>query len=293
MERMLINAAIMLLPLFFSLAVLHYLSFKQRNYLNPLSKSIRRPAGTQLARQLGGEQLSIGFSLAFVFCGFFFIPFNSFQSTTSETIIFAVTGVLFAIGGLCDLARRFKRIQVLRLGYECELAVGQELDQLMLKGFRVFHDIPAEGFNIDHLVVSPAGVFVVETKGRSKRKSSRKNPKTEFKVVYKNGVLKFPGWQEVLPIKQAQSQAKWVRNWLTKATGFEVLSLPVIVLPGWYVQQASKPDIPVLALGFVERFFTKFNPGTRPLSEQKIQQISYQVEQRVRDLAPGEIVRPL
>jgi hypothetical protein len=40
----------------------------------------------------------------------------------------------------------------LRAGYDAELAVGQELDKLMREGAWVFHDVPGENFNIDHVV---------------------------------------------------------------------------------------------------------------------------------------------
>jgi len=34
----------------------------------------------------------------------------------------------------------------------------------MLDGYHVYHDFPAERFNIDHVVVGPAGAFAIETK---------------------------------------------------------------------------------------------------------------------------------
>ena len=61
-----------------------------------------------------------------------------------------------------------KRNRALRLGEEGEKAVGQSLEDLRSRGCRVFHDIVADGFNIDHVVVSPRGIFVIETKTYSK-----------------------------------------------------------------------------------------------------------------------------
>jgi hypothetical protein len=71
------------------------------------------------------------------------------------------------------LSQRLGRRNSLRLGYDAELAVGQELNQLMLHGCRVFHDFPGENFNIDHVVVGPGGTFAVETKGRAKPDKGR------------------------------------------------------------------------------------------------------------------------
>ena len=40
----------------------------------------------------------------------------------------------------------------------------------MRRGAYVFHDVPADNFNIDHVVVSGQGIFAVETKGFTKPK---------------------------------------------------------------------------------------------------------------------------
>jgi len=55
-------------------------------------------------------------------------------------------------------------------GYDAELSVGQELNQLMRQGAVVFHDLPADGFNIDHVLISALGVFAIETKEYTKPK---------------------------------------------------------------------------------------------------------------------------
>ena len=49
-----------------------------------------------------------------------------------------------------------------------ERAVGQTLEALRRKGYRVFHDLIGEGFNLDHVIISEHGVFSVETKTYSK-----------------------------------------------------------------------------------------------------------------------------
>jgi hypothetical protein len=36
-------------------------------------------------------------------------------------------------------------------------------------GARIFHDIPGDGFSLDHVVISTHGLFVIETKTWSKR----------------------------------------------------------------------------------------------------------------------------
>ncbi|GJM24502.1 MAG: hypothetical protein DHS20C16_09170 [Phycisphaerae bacterium] len=42
------------------------------------------------------------------------------------------------------------------------------MEQTREKGYRVYHDIQCDGFNIDHVLIGPGGVFVIETKTASK-----------------------------------------------------------------------------------------------------------------------------
>ena len=104
----------------------------------------------------------------------------------------------------------------LKLGRDAELAVASELIELQSHGYQVFHDIQADGFNVDHLVVGPNGIFAIETKGRHKRIKDD----TNYKVKFENNHLAFPSWFESKPLEQAQTQANWVNKWLYESTCF-------------------------------------------------------------------------
>ena len=41
------------------------------------------------------------------------------------------------------------------------------LEELRSEGYKPVHDIVGNGFNIDHVIVGPGGVFAIETKYRS------------------------------------------------------------------------------------------------------------------------------
>jgi hypothetical protein len=160
----------------------------------------------------------------------------------------------------------------------------------MRNGYQVFHDLPAEGFNIDHVVVGPAGVFAVETKGRSKTFSDDGKNKKQFRVEYRGGVLHFPNGPDKEAAPQAARQAKWLSKWLNSATGQPVRAWPVVVLPGWFVDKKDSPEVPVIASGYIQGFFS--GQRDHALSQQRIAQIAHQLDQKVRDLEPGEVVRP-
>lgn len=175
-----------------------------------------------------------------------------------------------------------KWVHKLNLGYEGEVAIAQELNQLMLGGGRVFHDFPAEGFNIDHVVVLPGGVYAVETKGRMKPRRDR--GKDDAKVVFDGKRLQFPGWVETEPLEQTMRQAKWLSQWLSSAVGNQVTVKPVLALPGWYVDLQARSDVVIINGRNAIAIFGRL-PHSQ-LETEMIERIAHQLEQRCRNVEP-------
>jgi hypothetical protein len=166
-----------------------------------------------------------------------------------------------------------------RLGLDGEIATAQELNQLMLSRFFVYHDFPADNFNIDHVVIGPTGVYAVETKTRSK---SIKKERNAHKVSFDGKYLIFPDYKNQDFIIQAKNQAKWLSDFLNKSVGKPIKVTPVLALPGWMVDRHTQ-DTSLYVINPKE--CAKIIPG-RPiiLDEQTIQQVKYQVEERCRTL---------
>jgi hypothetical protein len=196
--------------------------------------------------------------------------------------VYVVAVVGFIAWMIRKLIMAGDRLDRLRTGFDAELAVGQELDQLMRTGAAVFHDFPAEGFNIDHIVISTQGVYAVETKGYPK--PTRLSGKAAATVVFDGHTLKFPTWSTEEPLLQAERQAKWLSKWMTSALGQMVLVTPVLALPGWFVQLTGRSAVRVYsgrALG------TLLSARSRqPLTEQDVQRVAHQVEKRCRTVPP-------
>lgn len=268
------------------------------NYKNPLTKSLRRPPGAELGRKLGSAQLEAGFNVVEVVAPWLIpmVVYLSVRQSENEvlkvSLVVGSIAVAFALwlSAFRKFRARYEEIRNLRLGYECELAVGQELDLLMLDGSRVFHDLPADGFNIDHVVVSQAGVFAVETKGRSKRFPEEDSKSDNFKVAYRAGKLEFPYFTDNSTIPQSVRQAKWLSNWLSSATGLSINAAPLVVLPGWFVEIKDRPTVPVIASGYIDGYFKR--KTEKVLDAEQITRIVHQLDAKVRDLKPGELVRP-
>jgi len=129
--------------------------------------------------------------------------------------------------------RVMPRLRSLRQGIEGEKAVGQFLDRLREQGYQVFHDLVGEGFNVDHVLIGPGGVFTIETKTWSKP------ARGEAKIRYDGEALTAVGQMpDRNPIVQAKAQARWLAELLRESTGRRLGVQPVVLFPGWFVEAA-------------------------------------------------------
>jgi Nuclease-related domain len=96
-------------------------------------------------------------------------------------------------------------------------------------GNRTFHDLIRDGFNIDHVVVGPAGVFAVETKFRS----------GHGEIEFRNGEGLFVGGfpEEKDSLKQARASAAEVNRIIKDNCNFDEWVWPLVVFVGdWRVR---------------------------------------------------------
>jgi len=168
------------------------------------------------------------------------------------------------------------------LGYDGEVAVGQELNQLLRDGYFVYHDFPADRFNIDHIAVGRKGIFAIETKARSKPASNQRQ--TAATVEYNGRMLQFPKHTDTQIVEQAKRRAKWLSTLISSAIGEDVAARAIVALPGWFVKRTSPDGIPVVN----PRQFTSLfeHIGPRELSDKMIRRIVFQIEQKCRNVDP-------
>lgn len=132
------------------------------------------------------------------------------------------------------LARVRARIKRLKLGRDGEVYVGQYLERLRAGGADVFHDVPGEGFNIDHVVLSVHGFYAIETKTRSK--PARGNARITLTDA---GILVNGHRPERDPLVQVQAGARWLARLLEDSTGEPFGVRGVVLYPGWFVEPMS------------------------------------------------------
>lgn len=256
---------------------------------SPLTQGLLRPAGHTLRNQFDDAFSNVmGLLMLVLFLpalagamygGVYLVPGRPFSWVTAAVYLaFAVVAIAFATYRMKKLHTKAMN---LRMGWDAEVATGQELDQLMRRGAVVFHDFPAGEFNIDHVMICSAGIYAVETKSRMKPERGNKD---SWKVTYDGKVLLFPDWTDTQTVEQARRQAKWLASDLSKAVGEPLQVVPVVALPGWFVTTTRPSDVRVLSPKSLH--FLLDNRGVS-LSPTLIERISYQVEQRCRDVSPA------
>ncbi|SHI10098.1 nuclease-related domain-containing protein [Desulfofustis glycolicus] len=278
----LVVVGMMLLPAYLIVVFFRYYTKKKKS---PLNMNLLRSPGHSLREQIIEiSQDIIGWLLMIPLvasASYAVFVTNRLQADGQETGLSVYVVILMVLGlavyGAAKAYRMVLKRNTLRLGYECELAVGQELSSLIKEDYNIYHDFPADGFNIDHVAVGPSGVFAIETKGRAKQAVAEKE---NWKLNYDGVRLQFPTWTETEPVLQARRQAQWLEKWIRSSTGVPQAVVPVLAIPGWFIKRTGVSDV---------RVYNGKNPsatvnGQRVLSDQRIQAISHQIENKCRDV---------
>jgi hypothetical protein len=164
-----------------------------------------------------------------------------------------------------------------QLGFQGERYVAEELNQLIAEGFRVFHDVPFENYNMDHVLVGPTGVFVVETK--TKRKPLRAGEK-QYKVRFDGEKLYFPKGYDTDALRQVARNQKTLSQWLSSATGDRVRVEGIVTIPGWMVERVARSNIHVVNPKEIRTLVA--DSSGHPLTSAEIQRASHQLEQKCK-----------
>ena len=195
----------------------------------------RRRAAAQSSRNKGAEafdkfSMGIGISggAAIVLVIGVFLP-RHFLLIAATTILF---GIGAAVHGLLT-ARRYMK------GAHSELKVAEALAPLEQSGAVVIHDLLIGRANIDHVVVAPGGVYVIETKHIRKLKTGENRIVRKGDALLLNGAAPLAG----APLEQATRNAETVRSLLANA--FADVPVRAVLIPaGWYVDGAGPKDGP-------------------------------------------------
>lgn len=199
---------------------------------------------------------------------------------TQQVLVGTSMGLIVLVTYVRRVPRIFQLARDLwdyRLGYTGERVVGEELNQLLARGFRVFHDVPFESFNIDHVLVGAPGVFVVETKTR--RKPAHIKGQDKATITFDGATLHFPGASDAAPLQQTLRNAKTLSELLSSALAEPVPVKGILTYPGWWIDRKARGDVNVLNPDEIKHSFA--TPRT-PLAEKQVQQIANWLTEKCR-----------
>lgn len=155
------------------------------------------------------------------------------------------TGSCLALGLTLWTWRIIRSWRSSHLGFETERMVGRQLNLLMLEGCHVFHDlVDKEIGNLDHIIVAPHAVFVVET--MTVRNRSGDSESQDQRVVYTGGELRFPNSSTNKPLKKAARNAKWLRKYISRMAQLQITVYPVLALPGCSIDRVGTGEVIVV-----------------------------------------------
>ncbi|GGF76203.1 nuclease-related domain-containing protein [Alteromonas lipolytica] len=245
------------------------------------SEMARTPAFSliQSQKELNFNMLSWAMLSSIYFQLPFSIPTIStllgFEEKIGQWYSYSIIFFIAATFSLIKAVKVFSKIRNIRLGIEAEWAVSHALSKITDSNVRVFHDVQGPNFNIDHVVTYQGGILAIETKGR--RKPNIQNSSITHKIAVEGDKIQFPHFTDTSTIEQSKRQANWLSKELTQSTGMEVTTSPLVVIPGWYIENKQKPTVPVMS----HKTLTKYYRLTKKLmlDESALARINYQLEQ--------------
>ncbi len=169
-----------------------------------------------------------------------------------------------------ELLPIIEQLQKISRGEEGEKVVGAALDELCTEDYQTVHAIRRDGCDIDHVLVGPSGVFVIETKYRS----------GSGLITFRNGQGIFVGkqrkWNQA--IKQAKNGARLVSGIVQQHCAVAGGAWPVVVFVGkWRVaDQWESTDVRVFTPETLKTYIRDLQPV---LKRSEIDLIASQLEQ--------------
>lgn len=278
---------VMLVPLAITISYLWIYKrwFLNKNRRSPLNFELNRTPGYGLRKKIEDLNYDVMSDLSLTMV----LPLAMYtlyldRTKASITITFWPIGIVYFLGYIYFLYQFIRHLKCRQKYIEAldgELATAQCFETVIAGGGKIFHDFQAEGFNIDHIVVTMAGVFAVETKHRLKPTNVK--PNEMAKIKFDGKILQFPGWVETLPVDQARRQADWLAKFLTKSTGESTQVKAVLAFPGWFVDRTGRSDV-IVVNPKNNSFMLKSQDG-QTIAEDRKQRICFQLEQRCQESA--------
>jgi hypothetical protein len=240
---------------------------------SPLKSTPARSAGQSVNEQIENQRFNaVEVCLpALMLFGFAIFEWTKvLLNIPPAPLTFTALAVIAAILAAIKFTRIRRELDAYKQGRDGEKTVGHELEKLREHGAHVHHDLLADGFNIDHVVVSTRGIFVIETKTWSKSEPHSETLRFDGQHVIRQGHK-----PDSNPVKQVQANASYVRSLLAQSTGEHFAIQPIVAFPGWFVQMQPKTK-PVETWVLNPKAIGAFINRTKPrLTTEQVHMISH------------------
>jgi len=253
----------------------------KKNKKSPLKKQALHYAGQSLDEEINRRwNENIGFHASIIALMFVLTIqewYRWYMKVPPTPLIITLIAFPIALYSFYRIYKEKKHIRNLIQGRDGERVVGEYLELFREYGAKVFHDIVGDGFNLDHVIVSTRGVYLIETKTYSKPNKGKTEIEFDGKDFYFNGVK----YDDKIRI-QVTISAKWLENLIAELCGIKIAVHPVVLFPGWYVKMTRYHDSNIWALN--PRNLHKFyNRQPEILDKEDIKLISNKLSKYIRD----------
>ncbi len=264
---------------------------------SPQREKLLRPPGYSLSNRLIdlGDRLFVALAMA----GFVSAMAATFITATVQLLagdagvgwialgaVVSVAVLSFSINRIIVTFALIEAMRTCRLGLRGEQAVAESLHELAAAGYRVFHDLPGHEicpgdakWNIDHVLVGPRGVFVVESKARMRRTGNGRAAPHEVTINGERLVYASGSDSEAIP--QAKRNARTFAGFLTKETGEPVNVGWLVVIPGYFVKADKDNFAHVMNATAAARFLPGLPERIEPA---QVRRIANAVDKICRDV---------
>ncbi|MFA5214532.1 nuclease-related domain-containing protein [Sulfuricurvum sp.] len=190
----------------------------------------------------------------------------------------SILAIIFTAFTAYKITQIRSKLTNLRQGRDGEKIVGQSLENLRSHGAKILHDIKGNNFNIDHVVVSTKGIYLIETKTYSKPIKG----KTE--ILFNGEQLLFNGvsyGDDV--IIQIKAEKKWLSDLIEELTARKYPVQPILVFPGWFVKMQNAFSSGISALN-PDNLHVFLNNKQEVMSLEDVQLVSNHLSRYIRSL---------
>lgn len=251
---------------------------------SPLKDKPLRYAGQSLDEQIEDKLLEAVYWAVVSFGAIIFAIaewFRYLYPKPAQPIYITIFAVIVIAIGANKVFKGIKKAERFRMARDGEKIVAEGLQELVKQGATVFNDIQGEKFNVDHVVISPRGIYLIETKTYSKPIKKETKITFDAEQIYVDGVA-----IERNPIKQVEALSDWLQNLLKESTGIKFKIHPVILFPGWFTEKMKGgQDIWILNPKALPVFISN-EPVS--LKDTEIHLIAFHLSRYVRTFTPKE-----